>query len=72
MSDSNSRRQRRGLLAHSAKAAEARQKFMSMRHFRTKPLSNGAQLRNFLLYDGVGMTCVCVFALVIFFSGVID
>ena len=62
--------QKRGLLAHSEKAAEERRQFEALRNLRTAPVSDGEQLKYFLLYSRAGMTCVFAFAAVIFFSGI--
>ncbi len=61
---------KRGLLAHSAKASEGRREFEAMRNLRTTPISGGAQMKYFLLYSRAGMTCVFAFAAVMFFSGI--
>ncbi len=63
-------RQQRGLLAHSAKAGEARREFMAMRRTQTKQISDVAQLKYFLLYSRAGMTSVFIFAAILFYSGI--
>lgn len=63
-------RRQRGLLAHSAKAGEARREFMAMRRTQTTQTSDIAQLKYFLLYSRAGMTSVFVLAAIMFYAGI--
>ena len=67
----NTENKQRGLLAHSSKAAEEREKFMDLR-LPKKPetVSDGQQMKYFLLYSRAGVTCAFGFAALIFFSGI--
>ena len=61
--------EKRGLLAHSAKAAEEREKFLAMRETRSVPASDSDQLKYFLFFSRTGMTCAFAFGLLFFLSG---
>ena len=60
------RKQRPGLLAHSAKAGEERREFMAMRLSRLPASSNGEQLHYFLFNSRAGVSCIVVFAAIFF------
>jgi hypothetical protein len=59
----------KGLLAHSAQAAEERRKFSALRRPPPSLPDNRGQLKHFLLSSGIGVTGVFVFGIVLFLSG---
>jgi hypothetical protein len=57
-------------LAHSAQAANQRQKFMEMRRSDAAIVSDREQIKYFLLHSRFGITMVFAFAALAFFSGI--
>jgi hypothetical protein len=68
--DMRREREKRGLLAHSWKAAESRKRFMALRQETSEKVSDGEQLKYFLLYSRAGVATTFCFAVLLFISGV--
>ena len=64
------RKQKQGLLSFSEAAREERRKFMALRRVVEDRPSDGAQLKYFLLYSSIGVTCMFAFGGLFFFTGI--